>query len=238
MIPVLLFITIIGGFTSLHILYPVYFATIFLLMAIYRSFDAFDHPKPYSAAFDTGFLLGIGSLFYFNFIIIFPAFLFGISILSRNYGWRQFVLLTMGFILPIVFASAYAIYTEQLAELSKGLFRSVTIKNKPESINLPQIVFLGYLIILTVLSSIKIIQQFDTKKVSTRIYFIIFFLLFILSVSGYILIPSASHEMLIITAIPLTFLISNFFVFLNSRLWGEILFSILLIIVISLQFLT
>ncbi|MFW5823018.1 MAG: DUF6427 family protein, partial [Tangfeifania sp.] len=88
---------------------------------------------------------------------------------------------------------------------------------------------------ITLLGSIKIIQQYDSKKVSTRKFFTVFFLLFITSLAGFTFVPATSQEMLVITAIPVTFLVSNFFVFLKSRFWGELLFSLLLIIVITLQ---
>ena len=236
-LPAPLFIIIIGGLTSLHTLHPVYFGAVFLLIAIYRSFSAFDQAKPYSAAFDTGFLIGLGSIFYFNLIIIFPAFFIGISILSRNYTWRPFVLAIMGFILPFLFVAAYAFFTDQLIVFFNNIIQSFSTNSGQFRFSIAQIVFIGYLITLTIFGSIKIIQQFDTKKVSTRKYFLVFFIIFILSVSGYLLVPAISREMLIIMCIPLTLLITNFFVFLKSRLLGEILFAVLLLIVITLQFL-
>ena len=237
MLPAPLFIIIISGFTQLHTLHPVYFAAGFVIIAIYRFFSAFDQAKPYSAAFDSGFLIGIASLFYFNISILFPAFLFGIGILSREYQWRQYVLILLGFLLPLLFALSYSIYTDSLLEMLKMFERSVVTPNNHFKSNIPIHIFLGYLIVLTVIGSIKIIQQYDTKKVSTRKYFSVFFLLFVFSLFSFTFVPATSQEMLVITAIPLTFLISNFFVFLRSRFWGELLFSILLVIVLILQFL-
>jgi hypothetical protein len=52
-----------------------------------------------------------------------------------------------------------------------------------------------------------------------------------------ILIPSTSLEIFVIAAIPVTFLLANFFVFLKSRFWGEFLFSLLLIAVVVMEFL-
>ncbi len=78
MLPAPLIILIISGFTAMQTLHPVYFAALFLLLAIHRFFSIFDKTKPFSALFDTGLLIGIGSLFYFNLILK------SISVLTKN----------------------------------------------------------------------------------------------------------------------------------------------------------
>ncbi len=234
-LPAPLFVIIISGFADMHTIHPVYFAAVFVLMAIYRLFMAFDINKPYSIAFDTGFILGIGTLFYFNLFALLPAFLIGIGILARDYRWREFVILFIGFLLPLIFALGFAFYNEQLLELLKTIELNFTTQNTYFKINIPLQILLGYLVLLTLAGSLKIIQQYDSKKVSTRKFFTIFFLIFLFSLAGFVLIPAISQEMVVLSAIPLTFLISNFFVFLKSRFWGELIFSVLLCIVIIIQ---
>jgi len=235
MLPAPLFIVMISGFVELHTLHPVYFAAFFVLVAIHRFFSAFDKGKPYSAIFDAGLSLGIAGLFYFNIVILFPAFVFGIPILARETRWREYVIVLLGFILPFIFAFGYAFFADRIHELI-GIFEVNTLTSNNHFIeNVPLQIYLGVLIILTLLGSIKIIQQYDKKKVSTRKFFTVFFLLFVTSLASFTFVPATSQEMLVITAIPITFLVSNFFVFLKSRFWGELLFSFLLIIVIVLQ---
>ena len=65
-LPSILFVIILGGFTEMHTMHPVLFGTLFILLAILQLFQTFEKPKPYSALFNVGFLLGVGSLFYFN----------------------------------------------------------------------------------------------------------------------------------------------------------------------------
>jgi len=237
MLPAPVFVIIISGFTQMHTLHPVYFAALFVLAAIFKLFVAFDNSKPYSTAFDTGLLLGTGLLFYYNLFMVVPAFLIGIGILSNDNNWRQYAIMTLGFLLPMVFAASYSFYTDSLNELLLSVKQSVVTPNSHFKSNMPLQIFLGGLILLTIFSSIKIMQQFDSKKVSTRKYFSVFFLIFIFSLASFTFIPATSQEMLIITAIPLTFLISNFFVFLKSRFWGELAFSLFLVLVLVLQLL-
>lgn len=237
MLPAPLFIIMISGLTGMHTLHPVYFAAFLFLMAVYRFFNAFDKVKPYSAIFDAGLLLGMASLFYFNIIVLFPAFFFGIGILTRETRWREFVILIVGVILPFIFALSYSFFTGSFLELLKIFELNTLTPNNHFKENIPLHIYLGYLIILTLLGSVKIIQQYDTKKVSTRKFFSVFFLFFICSLASFTFVPATSQEMLVVTLIPVSFLVSNFFVFLKSRFWGEFLFSLLLVIVIALQIL-
>ncbi|WP_372947356.1 DUF6427 family protein [Mariniphaga sp.] len=237
MLPAPLFILIVSGFSDLHTMHPVYFAAFFVLLAIYRLFSAFDEVKPYSPAFDSGFFLGVASLFYFNVFLSFPAFLIGLAVLSREPKWREFIVNAVGFFLPFIFAFSYVFILGKTPAFLETLEMNiltpvVNIKSK-----LPVLVYLGFLLVLILLGSLKLLHQYDTKKVSTRKYFIVLFLVFLFLLASFLLIPSTSIEIFVIAAIPLTFLLANFFVFLKSRFWGEFLFSLLLISVIILEIL-
>lgn len=236
-LPASLFVIIIGGFTQIHTLHPVYFGAIFFLLAIYRLFNIFDNRKPNSPAFDSGFLLAVGSLFYLNLIFLLPAFLLGIAILTHEFRWRIFTTHIIGFLLPFFFAISYAILTEQFLELMKILELNLISANNHFKSNLYLQIFLAFLIFLTLLGSIKIIQQYDSKKVSSRKYFAIFFLIFVFSMLVFIFSPPTSQEMLIIIAIPVCYLVSNFLVFMKSKFWSELIFTLLFALVVFLQIL-
>jgi hypothetical protein len=57
-----------GGFNEIHVLHPIYFGASFFLIAIIPVAWCIDLSQPYSAAFDSGFFLGISTLFYLNII--------------------------------------------------------------------------------------------------------------------------------------------------------------------------
>ena len=78
-------------------------------------------------------------------------------------------------------------------------------------------------------------HQYDSKKISTRKYFAIFLNIFVLALASFAFIPVTSQEILIIIAIPITYLISNLFVFMKSRFWSEFVFLLLLGIVVFMQ---
>jgi hypothetical protein len=236
-LPAIIFILIISGFTGMQSLHPVYFASIFILTALYRLFDAYERIKPYSAAFDTGFSLGVAALFYFNAVLLFPAFILGLSIMSHEKHWREFALISLGMLLPLLLAVSYGIITEQILEIFKIFELNITTSNNHFNNTINLYFWPGYLIFLTFLGSMKIITQYDHEKVSTRKIFTVFFLLFVNSIIILFVIPSASREMFIISAIPVTFLMSNFFIFIKSKFWGEFLFFLLVTGAVVLQIL-
>jgi hypothetical protein len=234
-LPAIIFILVISGFTGMQSLHPVYFASLFILTALYRLFDAYERPKPYSAAFDTGFFLGVAALFYFNAFLLFPAFILGHSIMSHEKHWREFALISMGMLLPFILAVSYGIITEQILEMLKVFEMNIVTSNKHFNNNITLYIWPGYLVFLTFWGSLKIVTQYDHEKISTRKIFTVFFLLFVNSVVILFVIPSASREMFIISAIPVTFLMSNFFIFIKSRFWGEFLFFLLITGAVILQ---
>jgi hypothetical protein len=234
-LPATLFIILAGGITQIHALHPVYPGAIFFLVALYRLFGTFDQTKPYSAAFDSGFFLGISSLFYLSLIAMFPAFFIGLAILSREIKWREFAVLFTGFCLPYIFAFSYAFYMEEIPDLLLN-FKVSFFTPTPANLNVPIYMYMSLLILITALGSFKMVQLYYTLKVSTRKYFIVFFIVFLFSVLSILFIPATSWEMFLITLIPVTFLISNYFIYLKSRLWGELLFSLLLVTVAAMQF--
>lgn len=235
MIPATLFVIMAGGFTGIHALHPVYFGTVFFLIALYRLLNAYDQPRPFSAAFDSGFFIGISALFYINVLVLLPAFLIGIGTLSREKKWREFLIMITGVIVPFIFAISYAFFVDAVPELIRIFESNIFTYNNYYFKNTELQIYSGLLLILTALGSIKIIKDYDTKKVSTRKFYIVFFLIFLCSITGLIFIPAVSQEMLLITIIPVTFLIANLFVFMKSRFWSEFLFLILFVVVVTLH---
>ena len=235
-LPSILFIIIVSGYTDLHTLHPVFPATIFLLFALYSLFGIFEENKPYSAIFNAGFFMGVGTLFYLNLIIILPAFFIGIVVLTREISWRKFSILLIGVFVPLFFAFSFVVITGQIPETLTIIKQNIVTPVNHSHTNIPSYVFLSILIFLTLTGSIIIMQQYDSKKISTRKYFAIFLTIFVLSLASFTFIPVTSQEMLIIVAIPITYLISNLFVFTKRRFLSEFFFRLLLGIVIFMQF--
>lgn len=234
-LPMVIFIIIIGGFTFMHTLHPVLFAAIFTLLGINSLLSIFNNSEPQLDIFNAGLFIAIGTLFYFNLIVLLPAFLIAISILRRERNWREFLIVIIGFIIPFLFALSYAFFTDQLSEAFLNFQKNIITPVNHFKTNYPLQGFLGFMIFLTLIGSIKIMQQYDSRKVSTRKNYQVFFVVFLFSMLGFIFIPGTSQEMLVIVVLPVTFLISNLFVSIESGFWRELLFTLLLGTAIFMQ---
>ncbi len=234
-LPAAIFIIIVSGFTTLHTLHPVYFAALFLLLAIHSFFAVFNNPNTYGYILNAGFFLGMGTLFYFNLFILVPAFLIGIVILCRELHWREFVILLIGYFIPLIFALGIAFYTDGFLELLYTYEQNIITPVNHFKSDIALQGFLVLLLIFTIIASLKLLQQYDSRKVSTRKYYSVFLVIFVFSMISFAFIPATSVEMLVISAVPVTFLISNLFISLKSKFWSELLFTILFVFVIFMQ---
>ena len=235
-LPASLLIFITSGLISLHAMHPVYFAVFFLLFAIDRIFDSYEKNKIHSNAFDASLLISIGSLFYLNLIFFFPVVWIGLLIIHKQIKWRDFILPLVGLILPWIFTFTVYFFSNRLLDFLIILEKNIFSSNNFLAGNISLQVYLGLLVLITLLGSFFLLSQYDEKKISSRKFFQVFFFVFLISLVLIVVIPAVSQEIFIILAIPLSFLIANYLVFMKRGFWGELILYLLLAGVIYLQF--
>lgn len=235
-LPASLLVFITSGLISLHAMHPVYFAVFFLLFAIDRIFNSYEKNNIHSNAFDGGLLISIGSLFYMNLLFFFPIVWIGLFVIHKQIKWRDFVLPILGFLPPWLFAFTGYFFSNGFLDFLVILEKNFTSDNNFITGKLPLQIYLGFLVIITLFSSFFLLAQYDEKKISSRKFFQVFFFIFLISLVLIIAVPAVSREIFIILAIPLSFLISNYLVFMKRRFWGEVILYLMLAGVIYLQF--
>lgn len=235
-LPPCIFILITSGMPDLHAMHPVYPATLFLVLTIDRIFNSFDKEIIHSNAFDAGVFLAIGSLFYLNLVFFFPILWFGFIIIKQKVNWREYILSTIGFVLPWMAALTYFFIAGQQDELWHTLQMNFTSRQTFLRDNLAIQIYIGFLFLLTLLGSFFLLSQYDDKRISSRKFFKVFFWIFLISIALIAANPAVSQEIIIILALPLTYLISNYFIFMKRQFWGELFLYLLAAAVVFLQF--
>ena len=235
-LPSILFILITSGLHELHAMHPVYPAALFLILTVDRIFNSYDKEVIHSNAFEAGIFLAIGSLFYLNLVFFFPFLWIGFIILKPKVNWREFILSTLGFIFPWLVALAYYGATGQSDELMVTLKANLSLHQSFLRQNLPIQIYMGFLVFLTFLASVLLLSQYDGKKISSRKYFKAFFWIFLISCILIVANPAVSQDIIVLLAIPLTYLISNYLIFMKRQILGEIFLYILVAGIIYLQF--
>jgi hypothetical protein len=131
---------------------------------------------------------------------------------------------------------AYYVGTGQTDEFMVTLKANISLHQPFLRGNLPIQIYLGFLGFLTLLASFLILSQYDGKKISSRKYFKAFFWIFLISGVLIVANPAVSQDIIILLAIPLTYLISNYLIYMKRQVWGELFIYILAAGVIYLQF--
>lgn len=235
-LPSSLFILLTSGISALHAMHPIYPAALFLIMAIDRIFNSYEKEIIHSNAFDAGILLAIGSLFYWNLVFFFPLIWFGFIVVKAKVNWREYILSTIGFVMPWLAAMAYYAAMGTQDELRQTIMANLTFNNSFLKGNLIHQIYTGYLVLLILLGSLYLLSQYDDKRISSRKFFKVFFWVFVISVILITASPAVSQEFIIVIAIPLAYLIGNYFIFMKHQLWGEVLMYLLAGLIIYLQF--
>ncbi len=235
MLPAVLYVLLTSGNPGYQALHPVWFAIPFLLGAIDRLFVAFDVRKPYGHLFNSGFLLGMGSLFYPFLLVVFPAFLVGSRMMGRDARWREPLLFFLGMAIPWIFLASAYFLTDHFPEF-RSLLITVVSSSKVNIVpDIPLMFYFIFMGLLTLAGSYTIIRQQDNRKVSFRKYYTFFFFLFLFSALSFLLIPAVTAAMIMVVAVPVTFLLSNYFESLTNKLKGEIIFILLVAMVVFIQ---
>ena len=231
-LPALFYILLSSSIVGLNRLNPVIFGALFLLLAIDRVLESYKQEGLSYRYFEASLLLAIGSLFYAD-LIFFVFILWVALVMFRPFYWREWLFTILGVMIPYLFLFSY--YYLNDISFSESLQR-ITTNILPEhtafSFKRPYTIFLIYLFFLIAIVSEFMIKHFPTKKIQARKTFMLFFWLFLSTIAIYLLIPSSSIELIYVLAIPVSFVLSHYFVFARSRWLPEALFIILLILII------
>ena len=233
-LPSIIYITIVCIHINFKNLYPAIPATLFLLISIDRLFDSYKEEKLTYNVFDSGMLIGIASLFYFN-MIFFIVFFWAALIIVRQFYWREWIYILMGISIPyLLLFSFYYMTNRSFEDIFQAINDNFLVHHKV-LLNKIQYIAGGYILLLLLLASQYIIRIFPSKKILARKSFNLFLVAFLVSMAIYLFIPSASNEMIFITTIPVSFLISQYFIRPRKLRWLEIIFDLLIIVLILSQ---
>jgi hypothetical protein len=230
------FYGLLGGFFPDHqLLNPVLPASIFLMLAIIRIMDSYHKTGTAYNFFDAGMLISIGSLFYANLIWFGLLVIIGIALL-RTGNLKEIVISIFGLLTPylILFGIYYVIGKDVWALMKlfgDNLFTKAIYYPLP-IVTIVALIFCGALILV---SLIQLFNHMNTKKVKARKTFSLMIWLFLISLTVFFALPSASVEIIWIISIPISYFLTHYFVFVKKKLVPEILFSLLFVFILLIQ---
>lgn len=225
----LLLMSIIPPFISFH---PVLIVNSILIIVLDKIFRLYKNEEPLALDFDICVLLSITTMIYLPAAIFILLYLSGLIIL-RSFSWRDWVIGFMGFLTPVFFVLLYYFLTDRLDEIKalvydSGITRQFNIKN---AIPAGYSVTIVWVSILFVLSILKIRENFYKNAAKTRNYQQIILFFVIISLLMIIFTPSSMLYRFSALSIPLSVVVSYYFL-ASKKIWvTETLFLLLVAIV-------
>jgi hypothetical protein len=233
-LPSIIYTIIVFSTIHIDVAHPLLIVILLFLLAFERLLDSYKNESLTYNAFDASLLIGIASLFYFNasFLLLFIWTLLSVI---RPFYWREYVFTIIGYGLPYFFYIGIGYLIDlNMSDFYNAIETSFTQKVLAIFTS-SEYIFLGFLFIILCISSQYIIKTMGSIKILARKSFNLFLFLFLLSLIMYIAIGSVTTEIIIISALPLSMVISNYFIVSRKSKWKEILFDLLILAFILSQ---
>ena len=210
-------------------------ACLLLLFCIERMFESVDQKGLSLRFLDSGIILGLASLFYFNIIFLFPFFIL-VQIILRPLNWRELLHIFLGLIFPFIYIfSIWFIQGISISDNWNQIMQWILLK-KVIATNWYFLGAVGFYLLILLISSIIALQRFTVTKILIRKYYQLLLFLFLNLLFIAIFIPSAGIEMLFLFAVPASIPLSIYFIHCRSNFINKVFLFLLLAIPIALNF--
>lgn len=161
--------------TFLHPLQQATFVPLCFLIALFQLFRSYEVPQASGSIFHAFFFIGVGSLFFPQLLYFIPLFYLGM-IGFRSLSAKSFFAGLIGLMVPYWFFFGYAFYYDKLDLFYHPLVEAVRFQPiSYHHLELNQIMGLGVITLLSLVSSIHYFSVSYLDKVRTRIF--LFFLI-------------------------------------------------------------
>jgi len=234
-LPAFIYVLISGLIPQFQLLNPAIFSAMFLMLAIRRIMEAYRVQGTAYSFFDAGLLIGTGSLFYANLIWFSILLIIGLALL-RTGDIKEIAISVIGLATPyfLTFGIYYVLgkdLNELLSLVEYNLFGKQTFYVFTPLI-IVALILIGSSIILSI---IYLLMLMNTKKIQARKTFFLLIWVFLISIGVYLLLPSASMEMIWLIGIPVSYFLTHYFIFFKRKVVPEILFSFLIVLILLIQ---
>lgn len=216
---------------------PLHMANTFYILALINMFSIYNNNKSAGAIFNIGFLIGLGSLFYFSYLVLLLAGFSALGIL-RAFNIRERLMVIVGALIPYLLVGTYYFWYDQLGYFLDFQFNagfqwfyifSVSALTSAVYFKLGFIIFLILVALVSYNQNISRKVREGQKKVSI-LYWMLFLAAFTLLIQA-----GLNLDHLLVIAVPLGILISFNFTQLSNS-WAELLHFFLLLLVLFFQY--
>jgi hypothetical protein len=227
-LPAVFYALICSSFMAFQDLTPALVVSFLFIITLEIMFDAYSEEGLSYKFFEAAFLVSLASLTYSTMALYLVVVWIILSIL-RNAGWREWVFTIIGFALPYVFLyTIYYLTDRDISVNTQNILSNFTMEKGFETPGLSTIIFHGYLALLIFMASIRLLGAYQGMKIYVRKFFMVLFYIFLFTLGIHLIFYHKSVELVFFYAIPVSYLLTYYFLQMRSKLIGEILFTVFL----------
>lgn len=211
---------------------PTILSMLLLVLALTKILSIYLDKNAYSKVFESAFLISLSGLLHTPFIVFIPIVWIGMSIFSQV-EWRHWILSIIAIICPwYIMFSITTFYSIEHSSLSSSLL--FLIEEGPKySLNLSDFLCLIIYGFICSIALFELMIRLKQKNIKARKSYILLLWIIPFSVIYFLVSNDFFYMKLIISAIPLSAAISNYFYHHKNTNWLNFLILSLVIVVIS-----
>ena len=229
-----IYIILMSHRPTLLSLYPTLIASLFIVIAIYQIFNLYMEKEAYSKIFNISILLAIGSLFYFE-IIVLLIFLWLTFNIYRIYFWREWVIPILGFLTVYLFLAVYYFWTDQLGpaiEHYHSHLKAFYYFKFNFTLNYFSITVNAAVYLLALASLINLVARLNEYTISVRKHYLSSVILLFITFLIILLVGSADSTNISLLLIPMSIIISGYLMRLRKAFWVDVYIWLLLTLIL------
>ncbi|PST84040.1 beta-carotene 15,15'-monooxygenase [Pedobacter yulinensis] len=231
-LPALLYLTAGSLFMPFMVLSPTMMCNFLLILMIDKFLKIGKSTQAIMPLFDVGMLVAVGTLIYFPFVSMLLMLWLGLLV-YRSFNWREWVSGLLGFLTVFFFLGVFYYWNDNL-EMFYRIWLPLT--NKFPSvfqINYNDYIVLVPVIVIIVLGTLQLRENFFRSFISTRKAFQLLFCMFLIAMASFYLKPGVRLSHFLLCVPPGAVLLAYYFTNASKRWFYESLFILL---VLSIQY--
>ncbi len=235
-LPALLYVVLMSCFPEQLSFNPLLFANFFIIIFLNSLFNFYRSDTAVYEVFDAGLFIGIAALFYWPCLFLFPLTLASLYVL-RPFEWREWAVSVIGVTLPFLFFGTILFWFDMLSFNSiRSILEPFYKVQFSTAYNGTYIILTAILAVILIASLWRFSRDLNTfAKLRTRKFLAIIVWFFLFASLSYLVASKRTMIGLSFLAIPLSVIISNYFLSLKNQLLAELMFLLLLAAVIYNQ---
>lgn len=201
-IPGAVFILFSSSVLEPHSLNLILLANLFFVLSIGSLFRIYKQYQPIAIMFNAGFLLGIATILYYPYIIMFLALAMGLYNL-RNFNVKEFLQLFFGFLSCLFLVGVYAYYFD-LLDVYKSIFigsyglPKIDFSN-PISLMKPALCIFTILVLIVMQNVLRKKKKFDSIRKIELCY-----AMFLLGLISIFFVNGITEQHLLVVSLPIS----------------------------------